>query len=487
MGIFSKSPKDPGSEQDGSVGVGEAALDMRPPADMRQDGAASNVETISPLALKLQERQRKLDSLKARIGTLNRAFEQISALTSESGNSVGALIEFIEASKSNLETEIRLKSENAKLSTNVMDLSYQVESLTTQLQESDAQVHALRKRGTETRTALEEARNDIISIRENNKKVNEEYRAQSAKLVDANSRLAEVTDSHADLQAKFRSLEEHSESVKAELEALSKRESELQQNLSESSALLEEEIRKNQKITNDLEAIKRELTETRNSNIDLKSKLDVASHELEFNKSRFEEEQRKHDNEVYSLNSEIENLSSQRRIGAQTLKDVTDENKKLKERNRDLIARLQEIEHLLDAAQKNHDSDRTELLGANAKLRELNLRYNSTLTDLNHEKKQNQRYAENIEELVEENKKLQQYRIKFGTAEDQIVELKSLISSYQMAMEEATAGFERGSSDPADEPAEPQDDVSVEEGYAPGAEHDETQPDDSSVVVKLRD
>ena len=486
MGIFGRSSKPAEiAAQDAPVNPGQSNEETTGTENnVAEASATSNVEVISPLTLKLQEQQRKLDGLKGRIGTLNRAFEQIGALAMESGTSVSSLAEFIDVSRTQVETEVRLKSENAKLTTNLLDLSHQVETLTTKLEESTSEVHALRKRSLETRTALETSRNDIVAIRDNNKKINEQYRIQSAKFLDVNTQFAALSDRNVDLQAKFNSLEEHAESLKTELDSLQKRESELQQNLSESVALLDEELKKNKSLTSTLESLKREYSDTKNENIDLNSKLEVASQELEYDKSRLEEEQRKHDNQIYSLNSEIKNLTTQRRVGAQSLQDMTAENKKFRERNRDLMRRLQEIEQLLDAGMKNQEVDRNDLLNSNSKLHELNVRYNSMLTDLNHERKQNERYKENIGALMDENKKLQHFKIKYDSAEDQIRELKALISSYQISfdqtltvvddMENTSASGEL----PADDAISPGDDTKGPDGKSDG---------DDSVVVKLRD
>ncbi|WP_346894049.1 hypothetical protein [uncultured Roseibium sp.] len=462
MGIFSKSSRSGEDARERPEDAGTAGA-----THMEAEDKASNVEQISPFALRMQEKMHTLDGLKTRIGGLGKTFEQMNALAMESQNSIHLLSEFVEASRQHVETEVRLKSENAKLSTDLMDVQHQVKSLSTQLEEAQAEVHSLRKRSTETRTALETARNDIVTIRDNNKRVNEEYRHQSAQLVEANSQIAELTGELNDLKAKYDSLEEHSESLKSELDAIARREKELQQNLSESATLLEEEVKKNSRASNELESAKREIIDLRNDNIDLKSHMDVARQELAYSKSRLEEEQRKHDNEVYALNAEIENLSSQRRIGAQSLQETTRENSSIKERNRSLTKRMQEIELLLDSAQKNHEKDRNELISTSAKLREVNLRYNSALTDLNHERKQNQKYAENLEDLVDENKKLQKYKIQVDTANDQIAQLKSVIANYQMAMEG------RG-------PAE-------ELGLTEEAEDGGTKKDGDDVVVKLRD
>ena len=497
MGIFSKSSR-PGDGQEQQV---ETRTEAAPAPDTTDVSEKANVEHLSPFALKMQEKMNQLDGLKSRVGGLNQTFEQMQAFAMESQTSIRMMSEFLEASRSSVETEVRLKSENAKISTDLLDAEHKVKTLTTQLEDAQAEVHSLRKRATETRTALETARNDIVSIRDNNKKVNEEYRLQSATLVEANSQVADLSGQLNDLKAKFETLEKHAEGLGSDLEGVKHREKELQQNLSESAKLLEDEVRKNNQVTSELEAVKRELGEFRNDNIDLKSHLDVANQELVYAKSRLEEEQRKHDNEVYALNAEIENLSSQRRIGAQSLQEMARENSTLKERSRDLLKRMQEIEHLLDSAQKNHEKDRNELMATTAKLRELNLRYNSALTDLNHQRNQNQKFADNLEDLIEENKRLQRYKIQVDTANEQIVQLKSVIANYQMAMEGRGPAEELGlteTTDPASElgiteplPAdlEPMDidDLTMDPDGGDNGPDDDAPGGGDDKIVKLRD
>lgn len=434
---------------------------------------------INPHGLRMQEEQRRIDALRSRISGINRAFEHIGALADESATSISSLSEFIDRSRDQIETEIRLKSDNAKLSTSVANLSRERDDLSTRLTEREAELLSSQKRTSETRASLDAARDEIVTLRDTGKTVSEEYRLQSAKLVETNSEYADLRDKHADLEARHKSLEEHSVSLQAELDALTKRESEIHQNLAESNALLEEEINRTRKLTNDFEALKRDHADLKGESIDIKSKLEVATQELDYAKTRAEEEQRKHDNQMFSLNSEIENLSSQRRIGAQALQEMTIETKKLKDRNRDLNRRVEESEELLTDIQKQQESDRKELGNASAKLRELNLRYNSTLADLNYEKKQNQKYARNVETLVEENKKLQQYRIKSETYEEQISELKSLIKNYETVLNEYGTGRVSPSFAVADR--------SLERPTGDAADDKKDDGDSDSVIVNLRD
>ncbi|MEP5423490.1 MAG: hypothetical protein ABJQ21_23815, partial [Roseibium sp.] len=211
MGIFSKSSSE-GEDQEMQVGTGADTSDERE--------TPSNVEHLSPFALKMQEKLNQLDGLKSRIGGLNQTFDQMAAYATESQTSIRLMAEYIETSRVSVETEVRLKSENAKISTDLLDAEHKVKMLTTQLDDAQAEVHSLRKRSTETRTALETARNDIVTIRDNNKKLNEEYRHQSAKLVEANAVVADLSGKLNDLQAKFETLEKHAESVSSDLEAV---------------------------------------------------------------------------------------------------------------------------------------------------------------------------------------------------------------------------------------------------------------------------
>ena len=485
MGIFSKTPRSSDTED-------ERGMSITGESDGRADAQAdrTNVEQLSPFALKMQEKMHQIDGLKGRLSGLTDSFETISAMASESRNSIALLSQFIETSRAQVETEIRLKSENAKISTDLLDANHQVGRLTTQLGEAEAELHSLRKRLTETRTALETARNELISIRDNNKRVNDSLRVKSAELVEANSSIAELSGELGDLKGRFKSLEEHSDKLQTNLDDITKREKELQQNLAESATLLEEETKKNSTATNELESLRRRLVEMRNENIDLKSHLDVSNQELSYSKTRLEDEQRKHDNEVYALKAEIENLSSQRRIGAQTLQDTTRDHETLKERNRDLMKSMQEIERMLEGAHKKQEADRDELLSANGKLRELNLRYNAALTDLNHERNQNAKYAERLEDLTEETKRLQRYKIDVETANDQIVQLKGVIANYQRAMEGRGPAEALGLTDTID-PAEEAGLIArssgiddAESGAAPNTGNDDGTPDK---IVRLRD
>jgi hypothetical protein len=85
MGIFSKSSRSSVEEPHSEAPLDEAWTEGG-------DGdLPPNVQAISPVALRMQEKMRSIDNLKTRIGGLNRTFEQMSALAAESSNSIQLL------------------------------------------------------------------------------------------------------------------------------------------------------------------------------------------------------------------------------------------------------------------------------------------------------------------------------------------------------------------------------------------------------------
>ncbi len=312
-------------------------------SDVSVDVAASNIETLSTLALAQRERQRKLDISKARVGILSDVFEQIGDLASQSENSVNWLAEFIESASSSFEKENCQKIEIAKLSTKLLESNHQVESLAKQLQESNALVHSPRKCDPETVTPHELDQNELASIRNKAEKLKEKYNRQGAKL-------SELNGQNIYLKAKYDSLVKQLDNIKAELKHQTKHKSVHLKRLSETSLQFEEEVQNHKRTAKELHTLKRRFTEMQNNNIDIKSKLESALLKQE-------------------------------------------DNKKLEERCYDANARLHEIEHLLDSAPRSHEGDYDELPDANTKLRDLILRYESVLDKLNLERMQNQKYA----------------------------------------------------------------------------------------------
>ncbi|WP_350332903.1 hypothetical protein [Coralliovum pocilloporae] len=450
--LFSKdhsSKKSVKTEQATDKETVTEAIETPVPAALERSSMAAQNEDTSPLALKLQEKQRQLDSLKIRVAELGNSFQEMESLAGQSTRSIRHLSNFLSDAKVNLETEIRLKSENAKLTTEKLDLAHEKDLTQQKLQESEAMCASLRQRGVETRTALETARDDIIRIKEAHDKLDAAYHNDMVELAKKTAQLETLQDKFDTLNDRYSDLEAQREQLKGDLDSQSKIGVENKKTLSEKTVLLEEEISKNSQLSGNVEALKREIAELRAQSIEHKSMLDETTEELSYHRNTLEEERRKHDNEVYALKSEIDNLNSQRRVLTQSVQESNTEAKSSKNRIRSLTLRLHEMEDQIEKVQSSHDGDKHEMENLNIKLREMGLRYNSILTDLNHERSQNSKLNQSIQNMIEENKSLQNMKIKYETSLDQIRELKSLITNYQMVIRENDDSIDQFMPDPA--------------------------------------
>ena len=391
----------------------------------------TDFSVTSPLELQLREKQRQLDGLKSRVTVLNNALDQMGLLISESTKSVGLVSSFIDQSKLDAESEKRLKGENAKLSTDNIEKSHAIKRLTAQLEKRDTEIEVLKSRANENRVTLEKARSSIILYRDKQAELTEALEVKNIELLNLNSKVADLTDQNDDLIRRLDAFEDQNTSLQMDIDQLTKRESELQQSLAESNALHDEEIKRNKSLASDLESTNRQLSETTSALIETKAEYDELSDELEYVKNSSEEQQRKYDNRVFGLKTEIDNLSSERRIIRQSLSELQEENASLKKNNRDIMVHQRELENQLRSMQKLQDKERRQLSEANAKLGDLSLRYNSALADSNHEQRQREKLEHSVEMLSEEVAKLREYRSKYEAILVQVTDLKGLVSDYQ--------------------------------------------------------
>ena len=278
---------------------------------------------------------------------------------------------------------------------------------------------------------MEKARSSIILYRDKQAELTEALEVKNIELLNLNSKVADLTDQNDDLIRRLDAFEDQNTSLQMDIDQLTKRESELQQSLAESNALHDEEIKRNKSLASDLESTNRQLSETTSALIETKAEYDELSDELEYVKNSSEEQQRKYDNRVFGLKTEIDNLSSERRIIRQSLSELQEENASLKKNNRDIMVHQRELENQLRSMQKLQDKERRQLSEANAKLGDLSLRYNSALADSNHEQRQREKLEHSVEMLSEEVAKLREYRSKYEAILVQVTDLKGLVSDYQ--------------------------------------------------------
>ncbi|MDJ0613997.1 MAG: hypothetical protein QNJ29_09995 [Rhizobiaceae bacterium] len=411
-------------------------------------------EVSSHHVLEAKERENKLDLIKANASKLVSDLKDVEQLANESERAVEEVLSFLEENRLQIETEKRLKVENLKLSEDNAKLTAQLAAGEVRLEKNSAELQTMQRRIDDSRDTIQRARLTLTSLREKNQQLSEDLEKKNSENLLLTSQHAELADSLEDIKSQFENLNEEYVEQSGQYDAAIKREADLQKALSENSALLDDEKRRANTSTGELEAVKRELSSVNVGLIGLKSDHQAALQEIEFLKNSKEDDERKHDNRIFSLKAEIDSLTADRRIAHQTINDLKTELKMLKQSTRDAETSASRLKSELSKASKLQDRDRKELMTTNGKLSELNLRYNTALTDLKHVQNENRALQNRLDEYTDELNQLRRYREKYEAASSQAAELKSLVSDYQQMLENKNRlsdPHHLGSSDPSEE------------------------------------
>ena len=199
--------------------------------------------------------------------------------------------------------------------------------------------------------------------------------------------------------------------------------------------MLEENTNKSRVMTGELESARREVSDLNYELIRLKSDLEETTLEADALKKSREEDQRKFDNRLFNMRSEIDSHVSERRINHQTIHDLKEEIQALRKTAKDADSNAQDFKEELNKSQKMLEQERRQLVEINEKLSSLNLRYNTALTDLKHEQSERRLLQRKVDDYQQEVQQLTEYRDKYDIVSNQLVEFKSLVAEYQEFLE----------------------------------------------------
>ncbi|MGI9352557.1 MAG: hypothetical protein ACR2O3_13415 [Rhizobiaceae bacterium] len=402
----------------------------------QQPADISDAESILlPFEMQAKEKQQHLEALKSRANKLSAAFDQVMMLVAESENTAADLASFVESTKLDVENEKRLRVDNSKLSGENTELELEIKQLSGRLEMSDAEASALKLRNEEYRLALDEARLAVTKNREQVQALSTELEKKNNELLAVNALNNELNENNEDLIAKSRLLEEQYSDLSGEMDLLTKRDSELKQSLNEYAALLEEESRNSTAIAGELEATKRKLSALNWKLVELESEHSAATQELEYLKNGREEDQRKFDNRIFGMRSEVNSLTSERKVSQHTIKNLMNENSVVKKTNKVLESEAQRLKVQILSLQKSQERDRKQIAEANEKLSDLNLRHESAVTELTHEQHQRELLQQSFDRVSDENNRLKEYRDRYEAMVVQVTDQKTLVAEYQQLLE----------------------------------------------------
>ena len=391
----------------------------------------NDIAVTSPLEIKLRERVRSLDGLKNRVSELDEAFHQMAQLSRDSEKTVGLLSSFLDQSKLDAENDKRLQAENAKLSTENLNKDRLIGHLQSQVEDQKAEIDVQKKRLVENREVIEKARLSLVELREQKQLLTEELNVNNIELSNERSKHEELTDQYDAILKKYDQIDNMNVELKLELEEEEKKHLELQQVLAGNTSNLEEETKKHKSATHELELLKLGRLELNQKLIEANSTIEMLNQELDHTKYSVEDGQRKFNNHIFTLKTELQNLTSSRTVVADTLKSEKEENNALKKKVREAEKRLQVAEENYRVLQKTQESDREILLESNSKLSDLSLRYNVTMTETKYSEQKVEQLETQVRTLADENKVLKHCEHENKRLINQVNELNSFLSEYQ--------------------------------------------------------
>ena len=391
----------------------------------------TNEVVSSPIEIKYREKLNSLESLKNRATSIEEFLLKINDLTTDSVKSMTVLSSYVDTAKLDVENEKRLKIENAKISTEILQKDKVISRLETQVETFQSEVNTQKNRIRENTEVIEKARLSLVEYREEKQSLSEALEESGAQLATISSKYSDLLEKHDELLIRYENVDNRNSELQTDLENQAKKEHEVQKFLAENNSLLEDETSKHRKTTDELIAIKHSLSETRNAFIEARSKNEAIEQELNYQKNELEASKRKFDDRIFTLNSEIKNLSSNGNVILESLKATKEDNVMLKKTARENEKRARDIETNLIALQKIQADEREQLLAANSQLSDYNLRYNATTIEAKRLGETNKELEAKVNKLAEENNRLQAYQNENKELSHKINELNSLVTEYQ--------------------------------------------------------
>lgn len=383
--------------------------------------------TNDPQLLEVERADKKAKALRINI-------EQMEKFATESNSNISTLLKYMETAKLDAMQRVQLAAENANLRRDMLKLTSEHRRLTQDLEKSNSELSVMKTNRAELQNTLTETRESINSMRHSNKKMSDEFRASMVENTKLKEKLADLTDAKGALQERFEAIDEQCFEFKSELEGSAKKILEYEALIKQKDDALIVQSDESKSLASDLAISNRQFKQLQDEKIAIEEKLDLEQENLNHIKRISEQDQRKHDNEIFALRSQIENITTQLSHAKAANKEMSHEIRTLRERSRKSKLRIEELEMELEAVQDTREKHQGDFLEQGAKFRELNLQYESVLLELKQEQLQVAQLNKKIKKLTDETRKVNNLRVSRDSALAEVKELKSRIQGDQIAI-----------------------------------------------------
>ncbi len=333
------------------------------------------------------------DIASAKLNELNRARADLAQMEQELSKSqrmfslatdrIDEIGKFLSTSEVNLSTLERLEPENAQLTARISELRGELTREKALSSETEARVTAIEAKYLEAQKANEQYRQDALTLNENIRSLKQSIDVKSREIRDLmvqNDDLKDKLDTERD-NANIMA-EKHSRIV-ADMSTTSRKNLELEKRVEELSASGKRNAGEREDALLELKSLRLEYAALRDAGIEKTSRLEALEHELKVKERSFDENIKYRDNEIFGLQSGVEDMKVQLRIKEEVsrrtdrelidLKSMVGEETKRRRRlEKDLDDQARELGQNRDAlvqARQNFDDLNRRLIDAQAELR----------------------------------------------------------------------------------------------------------------------
>lgn len=369
--------------------------------------------------------------LRARnVGNLAQQFVELSA---EVARDRAAIESLGQVAKAELLAKIKQENDLADATNKVHQFEDENNRLKREVEEIKIELLTAKESDEQSKQSLTEAREVIFNIRSSSKRAADGFKETMAENERYKVDLAEKEDECNVLQNKLETVTSQKNGFSFELDSMSKYVKEVEAELKEKDLSTENLNERNRLLSNEMASFNAKYISLKEKHTKLEAAMAASQDEAAGLRRHGDMAERKHENEVYSLKTEIDNLMSQLRLSKNSFRELSTEASILKDKDIKRSNQMVAVEAELGEVRSQKERYSREVEELNAKLREINLKYDSAMIDLQKEQDQNRDLSAQVSRIKDELSRAESTRIRYDHAVEQIEQLKSLINEYRIS------------------------------------------------------
>lgn len=359
------------------------------------------------------------------------ATDHISDLITGISNDYAAIENLSDLAKTILVSKLRQERELQTTIKSIQKIEDENNQTNRKFEEISIELNGVKESEKAAKEALTEAREIIFNIKTSSKRAADLFKETLIENEEQKNEIINKESECIELEAKLETALTQKNGFSFELDGLSKRAMELEAQNREKDLAAENLNERNRLLSHELSTFSTKYIALKEDFAKLEITMGASTDEIDNLKKHAELTERKHHNTEFSLNTEIDNLRSQLRLAENSLKEVTSEANALKDKDIKKSSLIETAETELEDMRLQRDRYSHEVEEINAKLREINLKYDSAIIDIQQEQDNNRDLTSLVNKLNDQLKRAESVKIKYEHTVEQNEQLKTLITDHQ--------------------------------------------------------